>query len=106
MSDKHDLGSMSGRWRQLRPGDRVRLLRVPEPDLRKREQELRDGTEMAGWTADTLERILKINPIVTIDCVDEFGAPWFEYQLTAADGEIEYHSIAITDDDSWEPVVV
>jgi hypothetical protein len=92
---------MPERWRQLRVGDRVRLLRVPESDLRQRERELRDGVEMPGWTADTLERILATDPVVTIFEIAEYGAPWFEYELAAADGSIEYHSLAITEDDSW-----
>jgi hypothetical protein len=95
---------MSERWRDLRPGDRVRLLRVPEADLQQRERELRDGTYEPGWTAVTLERILQQDPVVTIDRVDEYGAPWFDYELVAADGEIEYHAIAIVEDESWQPV--
>jgi hypothetical protein len=95
---------MAERWRQLRVGDRVRLLRVPAADLRQREQELRDGAEMAGLTADTLERIIAIDPLVTISEVDKYGAPWFRYELTAADGTIEHHELAITEDESWEPL--
>jgi hypothetical protein len=93
---------MSERWRELRVGDRVRLLCVPEADLLQRERELRDGAEMAGLTADTLERIIAIDPVVMIDDVDEFGMPWFHCELVAADGVIEYHGLGITDDDSWE----
>jgi hypothetical protein len=93
---------MGGHWRNLRIGDRIRLLRVPESDLRQRERELRDGAEMAGWTADTLERIIAIDPVVTIDEVDEYGAPWFHYELVALDGSAEYHALAITEDESWE----
>jgi hypothetical protein len=97
---------MPERWRQLRVGDRVRLLCVPESDLRQRERELRDGVETPGWTADTLERILAADPVVTITEVDEYGAPWFEYELAAADGTAEYHHISIRDDDSWAPIDV
>jgi hypothetical protein len=67
---------MPERWRQLRVGDRVRLVCVPESDLRQRELELRDGVEMPGWTADTLERILALDPVVTIANFDEYEAPW------------------------------
>ncbi|AMV20803.1 hypothetical protein [Planctomyces sp. SH-PL14] len=95
---------MRDRWQDLRVGDRVRLLRVPESDLRQREHELRVGTEMPGWTADTLERILAIDPVVTIDRIDEYGAPWFSYELIGADGEPEHHYLAITEDESWELV--
>jgi hypothetical protein len=86
----------------LRVGDRIRLLRVPEADLRQREQELRDGTELAGLTADTIERIIAINPVVTIDKIDEYGCPWFRVELIADDGEIEYHALTVMDDESWE----
>jgi hypothetical protein len=74
---------MAGRWRNLRVGDRVRLLCVPEADLLQRERELRDGAEMAGLTADTLDRIIAIDLVVTIDKVDEFGMPWFHCELVA-----------------------
>jgi hypothetical protein len=93
---------MGERWRTLRAGDRVRLLRVPESDLRQREQELHDGAKMAGCTADAIERIMAINPEVTIDHVDAYGAPWFRFELVGADGVIEYHGLTITDDESWE----
>jgi hypothetical protein len=93
---------MHEKWRQLRVGDRVRLLRVPESDLRQRVEELRDGAEMARWTANTLERIMAADPVVTIDEVDEYGAPWFHCQLVADDGAIEHHGLTITDDDSWK----
>lgn len=37
---------MPENWRELKAGDRVRLLRVPEADLKQRERELRDGSTM------------------------------------------------------------
>lgn len=95
---------MNNDWRTLRSGDRVRLLCVPEADLRQREDEIRRSAEMAGWTADTLERILALDPIVTIDHVDQYGAPWFNYELIGADGRPEHHSLAITENGSWELV--
>jgi hypothetical protein len=39
--------------------------------------------------------------VVTIDRLDEHGAPWFDVELPGRDG-IEYHSLTILDDDSWE----
>ena len=86
---------------KLKIGDRIRLLRVPQGDLEQRERELRAGAEDAGWTADTIERIIAQDPVVTISSIDQQGLPWFEYELEAADGEIEYHSIAILEDESW-----
>ena len=86
---------------KLRVGDRVRLLAVPAADLAQRTREIRDGLDDAGCTADTIERILAEQPIVTISSIDEYGSPWFEVELRQDDGEIAYHSIAIMDDDSW-----
>lgn len=86
---------------QLKIGDRIRLLRVPQLDLEQRERELRDAAEDAGWTANTIEQIIAQDPIVTISSIDEYGLPWFEYELKSASGEIHYHSIAIMEDESW-----
>ena len=87
---------------KLKPGDQIRLLSVPQSDLLQRTREIRDGLDDTGWTADTLERILAQNPVVVISQVDEYGQPWFEYNLMDDSGEIEEHSIAIMDEESWE----
>ena len=92
---------------KLKPGDRIRLLAVPESDLLQREREIREGLDgwqlgWAGWTADTLERILAQDPVVVISQIDEYGEPWFEYVLNDDYGENEEHSIAIMDEASWE----
>ena len=86
---------------KLKIGDRIRLLRVPAGDLEQRERELREGVGDAGWTADTIERILAQDPVVSISSIDEYGLPWFEYELKGVDGKIEYHSLAIMEDESW-----
>ena len=59
----------------LKVGDRIRLLCVPQRDLEQRERELREGLEYAGWTADTIARILAQDPVVTIAQIDEYGQP-------------------------------
>ncbi len=51
------------RYRQTEDRDRIRILRVPEADLRQREREIEEGTERAGWTADTIERIIESQPV-------------------------------------------
>ena len=84
----------------LQVGDHIRLTRVPASDLAQREREILDHVE-SGWTANTLERIIALNPIVTISHIDEHGDPWFEVQLVGENNEIEYHSLNITDNDSW-----
>ena len=86
----------------LRVGDRIRLLHVPEGDLKQRERELETEVDEPGWTADTIERILAQDPVVTISRIDEYGMPWFDYLLLVPHGPPEQHSLAIMEDDSWE----
>jgi hypothetical protein len=86
---------------KLLAGDRIRILNVPACDLAQREREIATNAEMAGWTADTIERIIASNPVVVIDRIDEYGAPWFDVVFDGSDGE-EEHSLTILDDDSWE----
>lgn len=38
---------------------------------------------MAGWTADTIERIISENPAVKIWQIDEYGYPWYEVVFCA-----------------------
>ena len=86
---------------RLKVGDRIRLLGVPKGDLEQRERELKEGREDAGWTADTIERIIAQDPVVTIVEIDEWGYAWFRYDLRGADGRVEEHSVAIMEDGSW-----
>lgn len=86
---------------KLRAGDRIRILSVPACDLAQREREIATSVEMAGWTADTIERVIAVDPVVVIDRIDEHGAPWFDVELVD-DGVVEHHSLTILDDDSWE----
>jgi hypothetical protein len=85
----------------LQVGDRIRLIQVPSSDAAQRERELQAGSNSPGWTANTLERIIESDPVVTISRIDERGAPWFEVQLVEEDGRLHHHSLNITDNDSW-----
>ena len=86
---------MSENWRTLKPGDRIRLLCVPESDLQQRERELWDGAEMAGWTADSIERIIEQSPIVTIARIDEYGCVWYDASIIGPEGTEEKHSLIV-----------
>lgn len=86
---------------KLKIGDRFRLLRVPQGDAEQRERELRESAQDAGWTADTIERIIAQDPVVTISSIDEYGLPWFDYELKSPSGAVEHHSLAIMEDESW-----
>lgn len=75
---------------------------MPTGDLQQRERELREAREDAGYTADTIERIIAQDAVVTIVEIDEYGYPWFRYDLRREDGTVEEHSLAIMEDESWE----
>ncbi|HEX4797599.1 MAG TPA: hypothetical protein VH370_27645 [Humisphaera sp.] len=88
---------------RLSVGDQIRILSVPKSDFEQRERERRQGLSDAGYTADTIERIIAQHPIVTIDRIDEHGFPWFDCDLEV-NGQTEFHSLAIMDDESWERI--
>jgi hypothetical protein len=85
-------------------GDRIRILRVPDGDLRQREQEIATGSELAGWTADSIERIIAQTPVVTISQIDEDGCVWYEATIIGPRGTEEHHSLIVYNDDTWEKV--
>jgi hypothetical protein len=88
--------------RSLNIGDRIRILRVPKSDLQERERELAKKTEMAGWTADSIERIIEQSPVVRISRIDEYGCVWYDASIVGPDGTEEEHSLIVYDDDTWE----
>lgn len=59
---------------------------------------------MAGSTAEAIEQIMAIDPVVTIDRIDESGTPWFDFELRTG-GSVEYHSMTVIEDESWEHCV-
>jgi hypothetical protein len=87
---------------KLRVGDQIRLLTVPQADLEQREHDIQVGRAEAGWTANTIERIIAQCPVVSIDRIDEDSGPWFDVDIKTETGEVEEHTLAVTDDDSWE----
>ena len=89
---------------KLQVGDRIRILRVPDADLKQRDDEVARGAEMAGHTADTIDRIVAENSIVKIWQIDEFGYPWYEVSLIANNGEFDEHTLMVYDDGTWEKV--
>ncbi len=85
-------------------GDRIRILRVPEDDLRRRVQDIETGSALPGITADSIERIIHQAPVVPICRVDEDGYVWYETTIIGADGIEEQHSLIVYDDETWEEI--
>ncbi len=90
--------------KNLQVGDRIRILCVPDADLKQRAQEVAKSAELAGHTANTIEQVIAKNPIVRIWQIDEFGYPWYEVSFLADDGEPEEHTLMVFDDGTWEKV--
>ncbi len=59
---------------------------------------------MAGWTADSIERIISQTPIVRICQIDEYACVWYETTIVGPDGTEEEHTLVVYDDDTWEVV--
>jgi hypothetical protein len=87
---------------KLRLGTRIHLLATPEGDLEQRKLTLSRRNGEANFTVETLRRIVAEHPHATIARITKDGTPWFDVELTNADGKPEYHSIPVLDDDSWE----
>lgn len=88
----------------LKIGERIRILRVPDGDLRQRESEIATGAEMPGWTADSIERIFAQSPVVTICRIDADGCVWYEATILGPDGTEEHHFLIVYEDDTWEKI--
>jgi len=82
-------------------GDLIRILRVPDGDGKQREGEIASGTEMARWTADSIERIIAQTPVVRISRIDEDGCVWYDAIIIGPHGTEEEHSLIIYNDDTW-----
>jgi hypothetical protein len=88
----------------LRIGDRIRILRVPDTDLRQREREIASNAELAGWTADSIELIIAQSPVVQISRIDEDGCVWYDATIIGLAGKEEEHTLIVYNDDTWELV--
>lgn len=88
--------------KQLKIGDQIRLLKVPDLDMKQMEEDCSKGVEEPDFTVKVLRHLLSTHPVVTITQIDADGRPWFDCELKNDQDEVVYHSIMILDDDSWE----
>lgn len=101
-SGSRNNSSSSEPWRDLRVGDRVRIVRVPSYF----------STPSNYYDEETLavyRSLVAAGAVLTIAEIDEFGHPWTEPFDIADDGRITTesgigHTLALNDD-SWERVV-
>lgn len=93
-------------YKDLKLGDRIRLIRIPALDMEQHKRECRSGDRTApGFsTMRVLQYLIDRKKICIIDEIDEFGHPWFSCSLRneVGHGAIEWHFLNIVDDISWE----
>lgn len=87
----------------LKIGDSLRLLRVPDADLAQRADAGPCAPGELLPTATVLEYIIAQNPIVIIDQIDDYHQAWFSAWVRT-EADMEYHSLAVMEDDCWEIV--
>ncbi len=85
-------------WKKLRVGDRIRIIAVPAGDQAQYKETKRTFTVRVLW------RLIAKRTIVTINRIDEYAHPWFDYTFKNHRGRLEYHSLTVCDDDSWRRV--
>jgi hypothetical protein len=86
-------GDMGEPWRELRVGDRIRVVRMPS------------GVDAPGYifhrdTRRLYKRLIERRRSLRICRIDDWGLPWIRCQFKRKDGRWEYHSLAVNDD-SW-----
>ena len=89
--------------RALKPGDRIRIIAIPEQDLEQRRRQQRAGRRI-DKDMDTIRILQKLRDkrrVCVIREIDEWGYPWIDYVFKNKQGRWEDHSLAIMDDASW-----
>jgi hypothetical protein len=83
-------------WRELRVGDRVRIVQLPSyANL--------PGRTFHSETRELYERLIARRRSLRIYEVDADGLPWINCRFKLDDGTWEHHYLALNDD-SWERV--
>jgi hypothetical protein len=84
-------------WKQLRVGDRIRIVRMPsDADV--------PGITFHRDTRRLYKMLIARNRPLRIAWIDENGLPWIQCRFRRKDERLEYHSLAVNDD-SWVRVL-
>lgn len=87
---------MRWHYRELRVGDRVRILAVPGRDV--------PGYWLHDDTRRLLEQLISRRVPLRVYRVDEWGLPWVRHRFKN-EGRWEYHSLSLDEFDEWERVM-
>jgi hypothetical protein len=84
---------MNEAWRNLRVGDRIRMVRLPSAWQQP-------GYQVPRCTRRLYRRLIERRRPVRVYRIDEGGLPWIRCRFRQADGAWEHHFLAVNDD-SW-----
>jgi len=87
---------MGESWRDLRVGDRIRIVRLPS-------QWNEPGCRVPPCTRRLYQRLIARRWPVRVHGIDESGLPWIHCRFRGKSGRWEYHYLAVNDD-SWARV--
>ena len=85
------LGRIKEPWRQLRVGERIRIVHMPSDFARP-------GYFVHRSTRRIYRRLIDRRRSVRIHRIDEYNMPWIHCQCRRKDGRIEYHYLLINHD--------
>ncbi len=84
---------MTATWRTYRPGDVLRMDRIPDAVLKSPGFCSRSDALIRVY-----QRAVAKQSRLVVDYIDEWGHPWVEYQFRNKRGRIEFHSFLIDED--------
>ena len=83
-------------WRNLRLGDKVRIVRIPS-ELSEPHYQDGEWEETFALYRTLISEVVEL----TVSEIDEFGCPWIEYATIDKSGVAVSNSLSLNDD-SWE----
>ena len=84
---------MTEDWRELRVGDRIRIVRMPSAAAL-------EGYVLPRDTRRLYRLLIARNRPLLVYEIDERQLPWIKCQFRTKNGRWEYHFLAVNDD-SW-----
>ncbi len=84
---------MTESWRDLRVGDRIRIVRLPTEWNRK-------GYYVPPSTRRLYLQLIRRRRSVRVNRIDESALPWIACKFRSKDGSWQHHFLAVNDD-SW-----
>ena len=95
-------------YRNLKVGDRIKIVSIPKIDIDSRNDQIRRGMKIDPPldTVRVLQHLKDKKKKCIINEIDDHGHPWIyiQFKNKIDHGIMEHHYIAIWDNDSWEQI--